>query len=60
VVTLIGMDTGPFRRHQGAQALRAHPAAGHPESALINFNNQYLGKSVTDNIEVGPRAPRKT
>ena len=30
---------------------------GIPESALINFNNQYVGKSVTDTIEVGPSRP---
>ena len=30
---------------------------GIPESALINFNNQYIGKSVTDTIEVGPSRP---
>ena len=30
---------------------------GIPESALINFNNQYLGKSVADTIEVGPSRP---
>jgi NosR/NirI family nitrous oxide reductase transcriptional regulator len=30
---------------------------GIPESALLNFNNQYLGKSVTDKIEVGQSRP---
>ncbi len=29
VVTLIGMDPPAVRRRQGAQAFRAHPAAGH-------------------------------
>jgi NosR/NirI family nitrous oxide reductase transcriptional regulator len=30
---------------------------GIPESALLNFNDQYLGKSVADKIEVGPSRP---
>jgi NosR/NirI family nitrous oxide reductase transcriptional regulator len=32
---------------------------GIPESALVNFNNQYLGKSVTDKLEVGPSRPEE-
>lgn len=32
---------------------------GIPESALINFNNQYLGQSVADKLEVGPSRPRR-
>ncbi|HRM95165.1 MAG TPA: FMN-binding protein, partial [Alicycliphilus sp.] len=58
VVTLIGMDKeGHF---VGIQVLKhSEPILllGIPESALINFNNQYLGKSVTDTIEVGPSRP---
>ena len=61
VVTLIGMDTQGRFVGMKVLKLRAHPAAGHPrKSALINFNNQYIGKSVTDTIEVGPSAPTRT
>ncbi len=60
VVTLIGMDlTGRF---VGLKVLKhSEPILllGIPESALINFNNQYLGKSVTDKIEVGPSRPEE-
>ncbi len=58
VVTLIGMDkAGHF---VGIKVLKhSEPILllGIPESALINFNNQYVGKSVTDTIEVGPSRP---
>ena len=58
VVTLIGMDTqGHF---VGVKVLKhSEPILllGIPESALINFNNQYIGKSVIDTIEVGPSRP---
>lgn len=58
VVTLIGMDTaGHF---VGLKVLKhSEPILllGIPESALVNFNNQYVGKSVTDLIEVGPSRP---
>lgn len=58
VVTLIGMDKeGHF---VGIKVLKhSEPILllGIPESALINFNNQYVGKSVTDTIEVGPSRP---
>ena len=58
VVTLIGMDVaGKF---VGLKVLKhSEPILllGIPESALINFNNQYVGKSVTDLIEVGPSRP---
>ncbi len=58
VVTLIGMDkAGHF---VGLKVLKhSEPILllGIPESALINFNNQYVGKSVTDTIEVGPARP---
>ena len=58
VVTLIGMDTaGHF---VGVKVLKhSEPILllGIPESALLNFNNQYLGKSVAQNIEVGQSRP---
>lgn len=54
VVTLIGMDNaGKF---VGVKVLKhSEPILllGIPESALIKFNNQYVGKSVKDKIEVG-------
>lgn len=58
VVTLIGMDTSG--RFVGIKVLKhSEPILllGIPEAALTNFNNQYLGKSVTDTIEVGPSRP---
>nr|MDP2189871.1 4Fe-4S binding protein [Rhodoferax sp.] len=58
VVTLIGMDlTGRF---VGVKVLKhSEPILllGIPESALIKFNDQYLGKSVADKIEVGQSRP---
>ena len=58
VVTLIGMDTkGVF---VGVKVLKhSEPILllGIPESALLNFNAQYLGKSVADKIEVGQSRP---
>ncbi|MBK7001057.1 MAG: regulatory protein NosR [Rhodoferax sp.] len=58
VVTLIGMDTtGHF---VGVKVLKhSEPILllGIPESALVKFNNQYLGKSVADKIEVGQSRP---
>ncbi len=60
VVTLIGMDTtGHFT---GVKVLKhSEPILllGIPESALIDFNNQYLGKFVGDNIEIGRSRPEK-
>ncbi len=60
VITLIGMDkTGHY---VGVKVLKhSEPILllGIPESALINFNNQYLGKSVKDKIEVGPSRPEE-
>ncbi|MFO1265104.1 MAG: 4Fe-4S binding protein [Rhodoferax sp.] len=60
VITLIGMDkTGHY---VGIKVLKhSEPILllGIPESALINFNNQYLGKSVKDKIEVGPSRPEE-
>jgi len=60
VVTLIGMDaTGHFT---GVKVLKhSEPILllGIPESALIEFNNQYLGKFVGDNIEVGRSRPEE-
>ena len=60
VVTLIGMDKDG--RFVGVKVLKhSEPILllGIPESALINFNNQYLGRSVTDTIEVGPSRPEE-
>src|SRR5574343_789289 len=60
VVTLIGMDTQG--RFVGVKVLKhSEPILllGIPESALVNFNNQYLGKSVTDKLEVGPSRPEE-
>ncbi len=58
VVTLIGMDTkGVF---VGVKVLKhSEPILllGIPESALLKFNEQYLGKSVADKIEVGQSRP---
>lgn len=58
VVTLIGMDTaGKF---VGIKVLKhSEPILllGIPESALLAFNDQYLGKSVRDSIEVGQSRP---
>ena len=58
VVTLIGMDTQG--RFVGVKVLKhSEPILllGIPESALLNFNAQYLGKSVADKIEVGQSRP---
>lgn len=58
VVTLIGMDTQG--RYVGIKVLKhSEPILllGIPESALLNFNAQYLGKSVRDTIEVGQSRP---
>ena len=58
VVTLIGMDQAG--RYVGVKVLKhSEPILllGIPESALVRFNNQYIGKSVSDKIEVGPSRP---
>ncbi len=58
VVTLIGMNTEG--RFVGVKVLKhSEPILllGIPESALIAFNNQYLGKFVGDNIEIGRSRP---
>jgi NosR/NirI family nitrous oxide reductase transcriptional regulator len=58
VVTLIGMDIKG--RFVGIKVLKhSEPILllGIPESALLNFNQQYIGKSVTDKIEVGQSRP---
>jgi transcriptional regulator of nitric oxide reductase len=58
VVTLIGMDKRrALRRREGAQAQRAHPAAGHTRVGAGQVQRQYLGKGVRDKIEVGPSRP---
>jgi len=54
VVTLIGMDTNG--RFVGVKVLKhSEPILllGIPESALTKFNDQYLGKSVADKLEIG-------
>ncbi len=58
VVTLIGMDTAG--RYVGIKVLKhSEPILllGIPESALLHFNQQYVGKSVKDKIEVGQSRP---
>ena len=58
VVTLIGLDIEG--RYVGVKVLKhSEPILllGIPEKALVDFNNQYLGKSVKDTIEVGPARP---
>jgi len=58
VVTLIGMDTKG--RFVGVKVLKhSEPILllGIPESALIRFNEQYLGKFVGSNIEIGQSRP---
>ena len=58
VVTLIGMNTEG--RFTGVKILKhSEPILllGIPESALIRFNDQYLGKFVGDNIEIGRSRP---
>ena len=58
VVTLIGMDLKG--RFVGVKVLKhSEPILllGIPESALIKFNQQYVGKSVADKIEVGQSRP---
>jgi NosR/NirI family nitrous oxide reductase transcriptional regulator len=60
VVTLIGMDLQG--RFVGVKVLKhSEPILllGIPESALIKFNEQYLGKSVADKIEVGQSRPEE-
>ncbi|MGB3451894.1 MAG: 4Fe-4S binding protein [Giesbergeria sp.] len=58
VVTLIGMDkSGHF---VGVKVLKhSEPILllGIPESALLKFNDQYLGKSVAEKIEIGQSRP---
>ncbi|CAM3683455.1 NosR/NirI family protein [Roseateles saccharophilus] len=60
VVTLIGLDLAG--RFVGLKVLKhSEPILllGIPESALLNFNQQYVGKSVADKIEVGPSRPEE-
>ncbi|WP_332673877.1 4Fe-4S binding protein [Aromatoleum sp.] len=60
VVTLVGMDLqGHFT---GVKILKhSEPILllGIPESALIRFNQQYLGKFIGDNIEIGRSRPEE-
>lgn len=58
VVTLIGMDT--HGRFVGLKVLKhSEPILllGIPETALTRFNDQYLGKSVADKLEIGRSRP---
>lgn len=58
VVTLIGMDRDG--KYVGIKVLKhSEPILllGIPESALLKFNDQYIGRSVKDNIEVGQSRP---
>lgn len=60
VVTLIGMDAAG--RFTGSRILKhSEPILllGIPESALVRFNQQYLGKFVGDNIEIGHSRPEE-
>ncbi len=60
VVTLIGMDARG--RFTGTRILKhSEPILllGIPESALVRFNDQYLGKFVGDNIEIGRSRPEE-
>lgn len=60
VVTLIGMNTEG--RFVGVKILKhSEPILllGIPESSLIQFNEQYLGKFVGDNIEIGRSRPEE-
>ena len=60
VVTLIGMDT--FGRFTGVNILKhSEPILllGIPESALVKFNAQYIGRYVGDNIEIGQSRPEE-
>lgn len=60
VVTLIGMDTAG--RFVGVKILKhSEPILllGIPESAMVRFNEQYLGQFVGDNIEVGKSRPEE-
>lgn len=60
VVTLIGMDRAG--RFVGVKILKhSEPILllGIPESTLVKFNQQYLGKQVAQTIEVGPSRPEE-
>ena len=59
VVTLIGMDRdGNFAGMKMLKHSEPILLLGIPESALVKFNQQYLGKFDHRHIEVGPRGPR--
>ncbi|WP_341643394.1 4Fe-4S binding protein [Thauera sp. SDU_THAU2] len=58
VITLIGLT--PDGHFAGIKILKhSEPILllGIPESALVKFNDQYLGKFVGDNIEIGRSRP---
>ena len=58
VITLIGMDLKG--RFVGVKVLKhSEPILllGIPESALVKFNEQYLGKFVGDKVEIGRSRP---
>lgn len=54
VVTLVGMDTqGKFTGTKVLKHSEPILLLGIPESALLNFLSQYVGKFVGDSIEIG-------
>ncbi len=54
IVTLIGMDKdGRFVGVKILQHSEPILLLGIPESAMVRFNEQYLGKFIGDNIEIG-------
>lgn len=58
VVTLIGLDTAG--RYTGIRILKhSEPILllGIPESSLKTFNDQYLGRFIGDNMEIGRSRP---
>ena len=60
VITLIGIDAKGA--YTGVKILKhSEPILllGIPESALTNFNNQYLGKHISDQLEIGRSRPEE-
>ena len=60
VITLIGMDAAG--RLTGVKVLKhSEPILllGIPEAALTKFNDQYVGKDVHDNLEIGRSRPQE-
>ncbi|MCK7501553.1 MAG: hypothetical protein MZW92_74670 [Comamonadaceae bacterium] len=53
-----GHRRGRYRRRQGPASTPSRSCCwASPKSALIKFNNQYVGKFVGDKIEIGPPRP---